>query len=72
MILVKCQNGVVLFRVSTPRTNEPRKILCLNDGQVVEVKGANNLAIVNVIEMIVQHSAQLKGAVQFLTDIELG
>lgn len=71
MIVIRCLNGYVLFRVSARQRERDRMMRCLEDGQVFTVPTGPDSAVLGGLSAALSHAVALHGAVQWIADIGL-
>jgi len=71
ILLVRCTNGIVAWRLSPNRVTKSTSARCLNDAFLVTSDLILDASVVDYLQAIASHSSQLKGAVQTVAQIEL-
>lgn len=71
MIVVRCANGYVLYRISQFRKNVPRVAFCVNDGQKFTIRRDSAAHTAADVAALGAHAIQLQGAIQFFSEIDL-
>ncbi len=67
MLVFRCTNGVVLFRIGTLHSQDSIAWRCLND-QEYGVQPRTDAGIIQLTQDIAQHAQQLRGAIQQFGD----
>lgn len=69
MLIVRCANGIVLWRVVQPVGDTPGFARCLNDQFVVPMADHADATLVTAIASMASHSASVAGAIAWASDI---
>jgi hypothetical protein len=69
MLLVRCANGLVLWRLVQPVGDTQGYARCLNDAFVVPMADHTDTTLVAAIAMMASHSAAVGGAISWASDI---
>ena len=71
ILLVRCTNGIVAWRLSPNRLLHSTSARCLNDAFLVTSDLVLDSEVVDYLQRIATHSAALRGVVQSVAQIEL-
>lgn|GEM_PF-5987219 len=69
MIVIRCANEVVLFRVRPPHAKQDGRIVCANDQVIVAQFTTAPASTLAAIKSMAAHAVQLGGAIQQITDL---
>lgn len=72
VLIVRCQQGPVAWRLTPLRATGGLTLRCLNDGFTVLAGLATDADIVITLRTVASHSAAIQGAVQDIAQIDLG
>jgi len=71
VLLVRCQNGIVVWRLSTTRRTATTNARCLNDGFFVSKQLLVDADVIDFLQSIATKSASLRGPIQSVTQLDL-
>jgi len=69
MLVIRCANAVVLWRVVQPVAENPGNAHCLNDGFSVPFPDRIDATLVAAIQAIAAHSVTIGGAIGQVVDL---
>lgn len=71
VLLVRCQNGLVVWRLSATRATHTTNARCLNDGFFVSKLLLVDTDAVDFLQAIATKSSALRGPIQSVTQLDL-
>ena len=70
IVLFRCANGVVAYRIAQRAGPQGTFVLCLNDNSRGFVPNGGGAPVEAALQQMFQHAAQLRGTVQQVLSVE--
>lgn len=71
LLIVRCQNGMVVWKLGAIRDGSITTARCLNDGFLVTSNLITEAEVVDYLQRIATHSAALRGSLQAVSQLHL-